>query len=209
MAQIPGCQREGKERRVVHLRGRTPPRCRVVPGQTPVVGCQGTALPIHPVNDVCSCCWIRAEGSGKVNLLLLPAWSLKAGPQSGHIYHPAYGIPDLQRRNWGALPSSVHVAEAAWAPTMWAQMSAGGNQGHLVFFEGPPMVEERWPFGRKWGTGACQCPCVPTSGWSFPEGEAKHFWWTRACRGQGAPLASTSGCFCPGGENREAQLVDY
>ena len=26
---------------------------------------------------------------------------------------------------------------------------------------------------------------------------------------QGAPLASTSGCFCPGGENREAQLVDY
>ena len=35
------------------------------------------------------------------------------------------------------------VEEAAWAPTVQAQMSEGSNQGHLVFFEGLPTAEER------------------------------------------------------------------
>ena len=55
----------------------------------------------------------------------------RLNPRADAISHPDCGIPDLPRRNWGALPSGVYVEETAWAPTMWAQMSAGGNQGHL------------------------------------------------------------------------------
>ena len=154
MTQVPGHQREGEERRVVHQRGRTPPICGVVPGWIPMVGCQGTTPPIHPAKHVWSSHWIGAEGRGKVNLLQLPVWSPKASLQGRYICHPACGILDLPRRNLGALPSSVHVEEAAQAPTMWDPTSTGGNQAHLVFSEGLPTAEERWSFGRKQETGA-------------------------------------------------------
>ena len=146
--------RAGKGRRVVHPRGRMLPRCRVVHGWIPTVGCQGTALSVYSLRDVCACCWIQAEGSGKVDLPQLLAWTPQAGPQGRCTSCPASGIPDLQRRNQAALPSGVHVKEVAQTPTVWAQMSTGSNPGHFVFFEGLPMVEQRWLFTRKWRTGA-------------------------------------------------------
>ena len=123
-------------------------------------GMPGDHTAIHPLKDVCTHCWIQTEGSGEVDLPKSPVWSPKAGPQGRCTCCAAHRVPDLQRRNWGPLPSGIHAKEVAQTPTMWSWTSTGGNQGHFVFLEGLPMVEERWSVRRKWRIRSCQCSSI-------------------------------------------------
>ena len=107
------------------------------------MGCWRSALPIHPPADVCTCCWIWVEGSREVNSPQLLAGPPKAKFWGGHIHRPTGRVLDIQRRNWWPLPWSIHAQEVAQTPTVQAQVCTGGNEGHFVFLERPPKVEER------------------------------------------------------------------
>ena len=160
-------------------------------------------------HDVCANCWMWVEGSGEVNLLQPLAWSPKAGPWGRCICHPVGRVPDLQRRNWGPLPSSIHAQEVAQTPIMQAQMGMGGNEGHFVFPERLPKAEERWAVRRKWRTRAHKHLSILPLGQSHLERKEGHFRWMRACRGQRGLLAGPGSHCHIGGADRKAQSVNY
>ena len=118
MAQVPGHQREGKERWVVHLRGRMPPKCRVVPGQIPVVECQGLH---HPF--ILQRMFVHATESGWKEAERLICHSCQGGLPR---LDPKADVPAVQLM--GFWTSREEIRELFHqTPTVQAQMSTGGN----------------------------------------------------------------------------------
>ena len=56
----------------------------------------GATLSHHPLNDFCTCCWVRAEGGRKVDSPWSLAWSPRAKPWGRLSCHPAYGYQTSQ-----------------------------------------------------------------------------------------------------------------
>ena len=155
MAKVPGHQRVGEERRVVHPRGGMPPRCRVFSWTNAQGGMSGD----HTAHSSFKGCLYMPLNPGRrkqkgwfvtVTGMVSQGWTLRQMCLLSSSWDT--GPPE---KNWGVLPSGVYVKEAAWTPAMWVHMSAGSNPGHFVFFKGPPTVEERWLFRREQRNGAC------------------------------------------------------
>ena len=110
------------------------------------------------------------------------------------------GYQNIQGRNWGPLPASIHAQEIAWTPTVWAIKSTRDNRRHCVFLEWLPKVEKGEAVRRRrWRTGVCQ----HSSLLPLQLRKVGHFGGARTHQGQGGPLAGPGSCCHTGAIHRK------